>query len=347
MGAIARLKEHPKGFWFVFWGELAERASYYGMRTILALYLIDILRFDKSSGASVVQFFMADCVLHAPFGWLSGRPVAGPLQDHPLLLDPLRRRSPGPGRRADAVGHVHRPRPAGAGRRVHQAEHLDPAGSDLRPREQAGPHDRGLQLLLRGHQHRRGPDQLHPALGPRRLGIRPGPHGPGHPHGGGLPGLRGRQTPLPARERPQAPQEDSRAASRGVADPQAPGRGVRSHRGVLVRLRPERDHLDLLRPRPPGPDPAAPLLDHPQGHPDSGPAPVVQPVLHRGSHAHLQRPVAVPEEAPGRASGARHPQDAGRVRHRRGLRRHHVTGRVPGRIRARDRVVRGDRRSSS
>lgn len=59
MGAIARLKEHPKGFWFVFWGELAERASYYGMRTILALYLVDILRFDKASGASVVQFFMA------------------------------------------------------------------------------------------------------------------------------------------------------------------------------------------------------------------------------------------------------------------------------------------------
>jgi len=59
MGAIARLREHPRGFWFVFWGELAERASYYGMRTILALYLLDVLAYDKSSGASIVQFFMA------------------------------------------------------------------------------------------------------------------------------------------------------------------------------------------------------------------------------------------------------------------------------------------------
>ena len=36
MSAIARLKEHPTGFWFIFWGELAERASFYGMRTVLA-----------------------------------------------------------------------------------------------------------------------------------------------------------------------------------------------------------------------------------------------------------------------------------------------------------------------
>src|SRR5581483_9948954 len=39
MSFVARLKEHPKGFWVVFWGELAERSSYYGMRTLLALYL--------------------------------------------------------------------------------------------------------------------------------------------------------------------------------------------------------------------------------------------------------------------------------------------------------------------
>jgi dipeptide/tripeptide permease len=30
---------HPIAFWFFFWGEFAERASYYGMRTILTLYL--------------------------------------------------------------------------------------------------------------------------------------------------------------------------------------------------------------------------------------------------------------------------------------------------------------------
>ncbi|HUB09257.1 MAG TPA: hypothetical protein VMB50_19795, partial [Myxococcales bacterium] len=61
MGAVARLKEHPKGFWFVFSGELAERASYYGMRTLLALYLVDVIGFEEHSGAKVVHLFMAGC----------------------------------------------------------------------------------------------------------------------------------------------------------------------------------------------------------------------------------------------------------------------------------------------
>ena len=74
MSAIARLKEHPTGFWFVFWGELAERASFYGMRTILALYLTEVLAFDQSGGAAVMQFFIAACYV-APLlgGWLADR----------------------------------------------------------------------------------------------------------------------------------------------------------------------------------------------------------------------------------------------------------------------------------
>ena len=47
-GVIARLREHPKGFWFVFSGELAERASYYGMRTLLAAK--SIAYSDSASG---------------------------------------------------------------------------------------------------------------------------------------------------------------------------------------------------------------------------------------------------------------------------------------------------------
>ncbi|MHB8418511.1 MAG: oligopeptide:H+ symporter [Myxococcales bacterium] len=60
---IARLKQHPIGFWFVFWGELAERASYYGMRTLLALYLVDVIGFSEHKGATVMQLFMAACYL--------------------------------------------------------------------------------------------------------------------------------------------------------------------------------------------------------------------------------------------------------------------------------------------
>lgn len=62
-GFLATLRQHPTGFWFVFWGELAERASFYGMRTVLALYLVDELRFGEAGAASVMSFFLAAAYL--------------------------------------------------------------------------------------------------------------------------------------------------------------------------------------------------------------------------------------------------------------------------------------------
>lgn len=56
---IATFRAHPRGFWFVFWGELAERASFYGVRTVLALYLIDTLRFAPASAATITSLFIA------------------------------------------------------------------------------------------------------------------------------------------------------------------------------------------------------------------------------------------------------------------------------------------------
>jgi POT family proton-dependent oligopeptide transporter len=69
---FTRLGQHPIGFWFVFSGELAERASYYGMRTLLALYMIDVLGFSEAAGATVMKAFMAACYL-TPFfgGWVA------------------------------------------------------------------------------------------------------------------------------------------------------------------------------------------------------------------------------------------------------------------------------------
>ena len=52
---------HPKGFWFIFWGELAERASYYGMKTLLLLYMIQRLEYTDANSASVVSLFTAFC----------------------------------------------------------------------------------------------------------------------------------------------------------------------------------------------------------------------------------------------------------------------------------------------
>jgi len=59
----ARLTNHPIGFWFFFWGEFAERCCYYGMRAILLLYMVQILKFDDSLANRVLSYFVAACYL--------------------------------------------------------------------------------------------------------------------------------------------------------------------------------------------------------------------------------------------------------------------------------------------
>ena len=52
---------HPGAFWFFFWGEFAERCSYYGMRTILPLYLTAALHFADTRAASIQSSFKMAC----------------------------------------------------------------------------------------------------------------------------------------------------------------------------------------------------------------------------------------------------------------------------------------------
>lgn len=52
---------HPIGFWFFFWGEFAERCSYYGMRAILALYMTEKLGVDKADAGTFMSLFIAAC----------------------------------------------------------------------------------------------------------------------------------------------------------------------------------------------------------------------------------------------------------------------------------------------
>src|SRR5262245_26438902 len=54
---------HPTGFYFFFWGEFAERFSYYGMRAILPLYLINVLKFEDSTATEIYSYFKAACYL--------------------------------------------------------------------------------------------------------------------------------------------------------------------------------------------------------------------------------------------------------------------------------------------
>src|SRR5437868_11674189 len=67
----ASLFNHPAGFWFIFWGELAERCSYYGMMSILARFISDSadpargqhggLALGDASGNTWVSIFKAAC----------------------------------------------------------------------------------------------------------------------------------------------------------------------------------------------------------------------------------------------------------------------------------------------
>ncbi len=52
---------HPPGFKFFFWGEFAERCSYYGMRAILALYMTEKLGVDKADAGTFMSLFIAAC----------------------------------------------------------------------------------------------------------------------------------------------------------------------------------------------------------------------------------------------------------------------------------------------
>src|SRR5438045_8065865 len=52
---------HPPAIWFFFWGEFAERSSYYGMRTILFLYMTQALRLTDSDAAPLYSAFKMAC----------------------------------------------------------------------------------------------------------------------------------------------------------------------------------------------------------------------------------------------------------------------------------------------
>ncbi len=52
---------HPLALAFFFWGEFAERCSFYGMKAILLLYMIDRLGFDNGSASAWMNYFKAAC----------------------------------------------------------------------------------------------------------------------------------------------------------------------------------------------------------------------------------------------------------------------------------------------
>jgi len=65
---------HPLAFLFFFWGEFAERCSYYGMRAILALYMTDRLGVSEGNAGTYMSFFIAACYFFPLIGgWVADR----------------------------------------------------------------------------------------------------------------------------------------------------------------------------------------------------------------------------------------------------------------------------------
>jgi POT family proton-dependent oligopeptide transporter len=68
------LSGHPIAIWFFFWGEFAERCSYYGMRAILPLYLTSKIGLpDEKASEWYFAFKMGCYFLPLLGGWLADR----------------------------------------------------------------------------------------------------------------------------------------------------------------------------------------------------------------------------------------------------------------------------------
>lgn len=70
----ASSSRHPPAIWFFFWGEFAERSSYYGMRAILFLYMTQALGLaDTKAGPWYSYFKMACYFLPLLGGYIADR----------------------------------------------------------------------------------------------------------------------------------------------------------------------------------------------------------------------------------------------------------------------------------
>ena len=78
-----------QGFWFVFWGELAERASFYGMKALLVLYMIDKLRLHGRQQRHRGFVFHRRLLHSADRRRLYCRSLAGEVSHDHLLRDSL------------------------------------------------------------------------------------------------------------------------------------------------------------------------------------------------------------------------------------------------------------------
>src|SRR5262245_47070345 len=70
VGSQSASTSHPPAIWFFFWGEFAERSSYYGMRAILFLYLTAALHYSDTDATPLYSAFKMGCYLLPLLGGL-------------------------------------------------------------------------------------------------------------------------------------------------------------------------------------------------------------------------------------------------------------------------------------
>ena len=147
-----QLRSHPRGLFILFFAEMWERFSYYGMRGLLIFYLTQHFLFDDTDAQRPVRRLYHPGLPAAADRRLPGRPLAGHAQGHRVRRAAAGRRPPRPWR----------------SRAARRTQTLTYQGHDLRLRHQ-GPRRRRSTCSCRSGQALR----LRPAPG-----RRPGDQGP-------------------------------------------------------------------------------------------------------------------------------------------------------------------------
>ena len=63
---MSTTKGHPKGLYLLFVTEMWERFSYYGMRALFMLYMVQALLFDKETASQVYGSYTGLVYLYGP-----------------------------------------------------------------------------------------------------------------------------------------------------------------------------------------------------------------------------------------------------------------------------------------
>src|ERR1700757_2134506 len=68
MQEISERKGHPKGLWVLFGTEMWERFNFYGMRTLLTLFIVNALLMSKETSSLIYGGFLGLCYLTPMLG---------------------------------------------------------------------------------------------------------------------------------------------------------------------------------------------------------------------------------------------------------------------------------------